>query len=74
MKYTLEDLRKIPKECLTSVQVSSVLGCTSRHFSTIAKTDPQSLGFPVVIIGKRVKIPKDAFLEFMSGGKKNPHE
>ena len=33
----------------------------------IAQIEREKLGFPVSIIGNRVKIPKDAFIKFCKG-------
>lgn len=65
---TLEELEAFPRDWLTCSQVAEVLGAKSQNIHDQAVTDPLSLGFPVVVIKSRVKIPKKAFLRLMRDG------
>ena len=62
---TLEELASVQGEILTCEQIADVLGSQPHTIRTQAKNDPASLGFPVIIIGNRVKIPKRSFLAHM---------
>ena len=62
---TAAELASIPADVLTVDQVASVLGSNPQTIRTQARTDPASLGFPVIVIGNRVKIPKLPFLAHM---------
>jgi len=42
-----------------------VIGCNPQVIRIQARECPQALGFPTMIVGKRVKIPKLPFLQFM---------
>ena len=65
---TLEAIEAMPAEVLTPVQVASVLHLDQQAVRIAARERPDLLGFPVVCVGTRVKIPRRAFLEFMKGG------
>lgn len=64
---TLEDIEKIQREYLIPKEVAQVIGCYPYGITLAARNDPESLGFPVIIIGRRTKIPKQAFLNYMRG-------
>ncbi len=63
----LDKIKQIDRDYLTPKEVASVLGCMPYAINVAAKTDPKKLGFPIIRIGNRVKIPKDAFIRFMGG-------
>ena len=65
---TLDDIRKIDREFLTPAQVAEVLGCDPQGIRVWARQRPEGLGFPVCIIGSRVKIPRMAFVRWIEGG------
>lgn len=62
---TLDELREYPKEYLTPAQVAPVLGCDPQDIRVQARTAPEKLGFPVIIIKSRTKIPRVPFLRYM---------
>ena len=64
---TLEEVKNCTKEFLTPAQVAAVLGTDQQAIRVAARQEPERLGFPTIIIGSRVKIPKRAFLKFMGG-------
>lgn len=64
---TLNDLRKSTKDALTPSDVAPVLGCDPHYIRVAARQCPERLGFPVVLIGNRTKIPRIAFIKFMEG-------
>ena len=65
---TLTDLEKMEVEVLTPTQVAKVLGCAPYSINVMAKQDKSLLGFPVMMVGNRVKIPRQAFIRWMRGG------
>ena len=67
---TLEDIEKIPREYLIPKEVAQVIGCYPYGITLAARNDPESLGFPVIVLGRRTKIPKQAFLNYMCGAQK----
>ena len=64
---TLEQVEKIPREFLIPKEVAQVLGCYAYGITLLARQDPKALGFPVIVIGNRTKIPKRAFINYMIG-------
>ena len=64
---TLSDIVAWPKETLTCKQVAPILGYGEYQLHQQAVKHPELLGFPVIVIGNRVKIPKNAFIAFMNG-------
>lgn len=66
---TLKEIEAIPKEMLTAAQVAPILNADPNSIRLQAHLDPDALGFPVVVHGSRVKIPKRAFLRFIQYGK-----
>ena len=64
---TLEDIAKLDKEFLVPAQVSQILRCAPYHINLMSQTEEgrKSLGFPVMRVKSRVKIPRRAFLEYM---------
>lgn len=66
---TLREIEELPCEVLTCKQVSRVLCAGAYYLHEQAMKDPSKLGFPVIVHGTRVKIPKRPFLAFMREGK-----
>lgn len=65
VRKTLEELKNETKECLTAEDVCGVLGCDPHWVRVTARQSPHWLGFPVIIMNSRVKIPRLAFLRYM---------
>lgn len=72
MSTKLDDLEKIDRDFLIPREVAEVLGVNPYNINVQAKQDREegvnSLGFPVIIVGTRVKIPKMPFIRFMREG------
>lgn len=66
-RLTLEQIEALPTEILTCKQVAAVLGAHEATIHGQAMDRPELLGFPVIIAGRRVKIPKRPFIRFMRG-------
>lgn len=64
---TLQEIEAIPREMLRPSDIAGYLKSNPQDIRTQAQEDPQKLGFPVIIIGSRVKIPKQAFIAFIKG-------
>lgn len=65
MRKSIQDIIALDKDYLTPAEIAGVLGSDPQTIRVAARVDPQRLGFPVVVIGSRVKIPKAAFLRYM---------
>ncbi len=69
--YTVQEIENSTSEMLTPAQAAKVLGCDAQTLRIQAKIHPEKLGFPVSVIGTRVRIPRVAFLKFLKGAEKN---
>ena len=67
MPKTLTDIEAINQDMLTLAMVAEYLGVSPQAIRVQAKSRPDLLGFPVIVIGSRVKIPKNAFIKFLKG-------
>lgn len=61
---TLQEIEAFPKEMLTAEQIAPILGADVHSIRLQAHADPKALGFPVIVINRRVKIPRQGFLNF----------
>ena len=64
---TLQDIENMDRQMLTPVIVAKYLGCDDQTIRLQARLRPDLLGFPVICMGNRVKIPKAAFVAFCKG-------
>jgi len=64
---TLDDLKRVDRDWLLAREVAPLLGVDPHSVRIAARQAPERLGFPVCVIGSRVKIPKKPFIEFMGG-------
>ncbi|MBR3240254.1 MAG: hypothetical protein IKF99_17665 [Oscillospiraceae bacterium] len=64
---TMEQIRASDKDVLTCADVAPVLKANGYTLHLQAMECPERLGFPVVVAGRRVKIPRLAFIRFMEG-------
>ena len=64
---TIEDIKKMDKEVLTPGDVAQVLHCDPNVIREQARQDVKKLGFPVAKVGSRVKIPRQAFIDWFIG-------
>lgn len=61
---TLDEIRQSRSLCLTAADIAPVLEVDAAAIRLQAQKDPSKLGFPVTVIGNRVKIPRRPFLSF----------
>lgn len=64
---TLEEIEALECEILTCAQIAPLLGACPQTLRLQATQRPELLGFPVIVAGNRVKIPKRPFIKFMKG-------
>lgn len=64
---TIEDIKSIPRPALIPSDVAPLFGCNSYSINRQAQADPKKLGFPTSIIGSRVFIPKEGFINWWMG-------
>lgn len=66
---TISEMIQSTKEMLTAADIAPILGSDQYDIVLQARQDKRegvdNLGFPTVVIGTHVKIPRRAFLAFM---------
>lgn len=67
----IKEIESYERDYLTPRQIAEVLGCDAYSINLKAKADIEDgknrLQFPFVMMGNRVKIPRQAFLKFWKG-------
>lgn len=53
---------------LTAAEAAKILHCDPQVLRNQARKDPAMLGFEVIVIGHRVRIPRDPFIRYLEGG------
>lgn len=69
---TLKDIEAIDKELLLMEDIAPFLGANPQNLRSQAQDNPAMLGFPVIVVGARVKTPKAGFVHFMKYGRTSP--
>ena len=64
---TFADIENIRGEVLSATQVGAYLHTNPQAIREQARECPEMLGFPVIVVGTRVIIPKAGFLAYISG-------
>lgn len=62
---TLDEIRASDKIFLTPTDVAGVLAADAQSIRLQAREFPEALGFPVICVGNRTKIPRKPFLRFL---------
>lgn len=64
---TLEELKACDKAFVNSADIAKIVGCDPYALTLTAREHPERLGFPSMVIGKRVRFPRLAFIKFVEG-------
>lgn len=64
---TLAEIKAMEQATLTPAEAASVLNCDPHWIRLMARERPEKLGFPVIVYGRRTKIPRLAFIRFLEG-------
>lgn len=56
---------RVDREWFTVTEISGVLNANPHTLRVTARQRPDLLGFPVVVAGNRVKVPRIPFLRYM---------
>lgn len=62
---TIDEMAASRELLLTPAEVAPILSCDPNVIRRQAQDDPSKLGFPVCVLGSRVKIPRVPFLRFL---------
>ena len=61
----IEDILASTTPMLRPADVAPIIGCDPQWVRDTAKSNPAALGFPIIVVGTRVEIPRIPFLRFM---------
>lgn len=64
---TLDEIKAIDRDWLLASEVAPILGTDPHSIRVAARVAPGRLGFPVCVIGSRVRIPKKPFIQYWEG-------
>ena len=64
---TINDIRTSTAVYLTAADIAPLLQCDPQQIRAQAHRDPSKLGYPVIVIGRRVRIPRAAFIRYLEG-------
>lgn len=64
---TLQEIENCGKSMLTPSDVAGYLGCHPHSINQTARQMPGLLGFPVNVMGSRVRIPREGFVRWARG-------
>lgn len=62
---TIQEIILSEKVYLTAADIAPILHCDPQCIRTQAKKCPELLGFPVIVIGSRIRIPRLNFLKYL---------
>ena len=65
----LSDIAGMGKEFLTAADIAPVLGVNPQDIRSQAQLNADKLGFPVIVTGSRVRIPKEGFIYYCRFGR-----
>lgn len=68
VKITLSEIENAPGETIDVKDVASFLGMDAQCMRNQAQDEPVKLGFPVIVVGSRVVIPRRGFVHFIRYG------
>ena len=65
---TLDDIRLSSRIYLSPADIAPILQCDPHSIRVQAHRDPSALGYPVIVIGRRIRIPRIPFMHYVEGG------
>lgn len=64
---TLSEIKHSDKAVLIPAEIAEVLEVNPHSIRLMARERPELLGFPVIVVGTRVKIPRVPFINYIEG-------
>lgn len=64
---TLDDIRASSRIYLSPADIAPILQCDPHSIRVQAHQDPSALGYPVIVIGRRIRIPRVPFIQYLGG-------
>ena len=68
MSAALAAVKAMTAPTIDPEDAARVLGCNPNSIRQAARQRPELLGFPVIVMGRRVRIPRLPFIQFIAGG------
>lgn len=65
---TLEEIKASDEPFLNTTDIADIVGSDACDIRTQAHNDPTKLGYPVTVCGRRIKVPRRAFLHWLEYG------
>lgn len=62
---TLSEIAQSDQPYLDPADIAPILRCDPQCIRAQAHRDPAAMGYPVIVIGNRVRIPRIPFLHYM---------
>ena len=62
---TIDQVIISDKLFLTPADVCQILKCDPQAIRAQAHNDPSKLGFPIIVMNRRIRIPREAFLKYL---------
>lgn len=63
----LENIKSLDRTMITPALAAEVIGCDPHFIRLAARQKPELLGFPVIVVGTRTKIPRIPFIRYVEG-------
>ena len=64
---TLNEIKQSDTAYLNITDIAGVLNAAPQAIRNQIWREPERLGFPVIVIGTRIRIPRIPFLDFLTG-------
>ena len=64
---TMDDCKRRTDLYIDAEDAANILGWSAQAIRRQAQDDPSKLGFPVSVVGSRVRIPRKPFIKFWEG-------
>lgn len=61
----IHEIMSMPDVTITPAVAAKAIGCDPQWIRLVAKTDPERLGFRIIRLNSRVKIPRIPFLQYL---------
>lgn len=67
MVSELDRIAALPKDILVPTDICKYLGCSAYTINVATENGKNPFPFPVIRMGRRVRIPKESFIKAMRG-------
>ena len=62
---TINEILQSEDPFLSPADIAEILHCDPQSIRAQAQSDPNKLGYPVIVINRRIRIPRIPFLRYM---------